>query len=193
MRKSAPPIATTALTSDGSSLWADSFEVPVKDIFSIQDTVSQRVASTLKLRLDPTQRSRLTKQYTSSSEAYEYYVKGRASLERRSTSIGDMQFIGAAVEYFQKAIEIDPKFALAYADQAYGLMWIANFNDPDDPVWVERMKQALARAESLDANLAEVHRVRFDYYFSKHGNCRPSCTTPAISTPQARAMAGTVK
>ncbi len=46
---------------------------------------------------------------------------------------------------------------------------MANFNDPDNPVWVEQAQQALAQAESIDSQLAEIHSARFEYYFSKHG------------------------
>jgi tetratricopeptide (TPR) repeat protein len=48
-------------------------------------------------------------------------------------------------------------------------MWIANFNDPTNPAWVERAKDAWAKAESIDPQLAEVHEARFQYYFSRYG------------------------
>ena len=47
---------------------------------------------------------------------------------------------------------------------------MANFNDPDNPSWVELAQLALAQAESLDPQLAEIHAARFEYYFSKYGN-----------------------
>ena len=157
-------------TSDGASLWADSFDMRSADIFTIQDTVAQEVALKLHLKLDPAQQARLTKDATRNPEAYEYFVKGRANAEQRSVAIGDLQFIQAAAENFKKATEVDPNFALAYAELAYAYMWIANFNDPDNPGWVDRMKQVLIRAETLDSQLAEIHRVRFEFYFSKYGD-----------------------
>jgi eukaryotic-like serine/threonine-protein kinase len=155
--------------SDGSSLWADSFDMRVADIFTIQDTVAQQVASRLQLNLDPTQRMRLGKRYTLNPEAYEYYVKGRTNLERITTSIGDREAIDAAISYLKKAVELDPKYALAYATLGGAYMWMANFNDPDNAVWVELAQQALLQAESLDPQLAEIHSARFEYYFSKYG------------------------
>lgn len=157
-------------TSDGSSLWADSFDMHMADIFTIQDTISQQVASRLQLTLDPAQQARLGKRYTSNPEAYEHYAKGNANLEQVSISIGDRQPIDAAISHFKKAVELDPKYALAYAALGNAYMWMANFNDPDNPVWVELAQQALSQAESLDAQLAEVHAARFNYYFSKYGN-----------------------
>jgi serine/threonine-protein kinase len=131
--------------------------------------VAQQVASRLQLNLDPTQRMRLGKRYTLNPEAYEYYVKGRTNLERITTSIGDREAIDAAISYLKKAVELDPKYALAYATLGGAYMWMANFNDPDNAVWVELAQQALLQAESLDPQLAEIHSARFEYYFSKYG------------------------
>ena len=156
-------------TRDGASLWTDNFDMRMTDIFTIQDTISQQVASRLQLKLDPAQQAHLGKRYTSNPEAYEYYVKGRTNLEGITTSIGDRQAIDAAIAHFKKAIELDPKYALAYAMLGYAYMWMANFNDPDNPVWIGLAQQALSRAESLDPQLAETHSARFEYYFSKYG------------------------
>nr|ART36310.1 C589 [uncultured bacterium] len=155
--------------SDGASLWADNFDMRTADIFTIQDTISRQVASRLQLNLDPTQQARLGKRYTSNPEAYEYFTKGRTSFERVSTSIGDREPTESAIGYFRKAVELDPKYALAHAALGEAYMWMANFNDPDNPVWVGQAEQALAHAESLDPQLAEIHSARFEYYFSKYG------------------------
>ncbi len=156
-------------TSDGTSLWADSFDMRAGDIFTIQDTISQQVASRLHLQLSAEQQAHLGKRYTSNPEAYEYYVKGRTNFERVTTSIGDRQAIDAAISYFKKAVELDPKYALAYAELGRAYMWMANFNDPDNPVWVGLAQQALSQAEMIDPQLAEIHSARFEYYFSKYG------------------------
>lgn len=157
-------------TSDGTSLWSDSFDLRTGDIFAIQDTIAQQVASRLQLKLNTEQQARLGKRYTNNSEAYEYYVKGRTSLERISTAIGDRDAIDAAISYFKKAVELDPKYALAYAQLGYAYMWMANFTDPDNNVWVGLAQTALSEAETLDPLLAEIHEARFEYYFSKYGN-----------------------
>ena len=157
-------------TSDGTSLWSDSFDLNTGDIFAIQDTISQQVASRLQLKLNAEQQARLGKRYTSNPEAYEYYVKGRTSLERRTTAIGDREAIDAAISYFKKAVELDPKYAMALAQLGYCYMWMANFTDPDNNVWVGLAQTALFEAETLDPLLPEIHEARFEYYFSKYGN-----------------------
>ena len=157
-------------TSDGMSLWSDSFNLNAGDIFAIQDTISQQVASRLQLKLNAEQQARLGKRYTSNLESYEYYVKGRTNLERITTAIGDREAIDAAISYFKKAVEVDPKYALAYAQLGYAYMWMANFTDPDNNMWVGLAQTALSKAEGLDPLLAEIPEARFEYYFSKYGN-----------------------
>ena len=157
-------------TSDGMSLWSESFNLNAGDVFAIQDTISQQVASRLQLKLSAEQQARLGKRDTSNPEAYEYYLKGRTNLERITTAIGDRESIDAAISNFKKAVELDPKYALAKAQLGYCYMWMANFTDPDNNVWVGLAQTALSETEALDPTLAEIHVARFEYYFSKYGN-----------------------
>jgi eukaryotic-like serine/threonine-protein kinase len=156
-------------TSDSSSLWTESFDMPSADIFTIQDTISQQVASRLRLKLSSGEKERFEKRYTSNAEAYEYFVKGRTNFERVSTAIGDREPAETAIGYFKKAVELDSKYALAYAALGQAYMWMANFNDPDNPVWVGLAQRALSQAESFDPQLADIHEARFQYYFSNYG------------------------
>ena len=155
--------------SDGSSIWNDKFDLNNSDIFAMQDTISQKVAAGLKLKLDPSQQARLAKNHTSNSEAYDYFVKGNAEYEQATTSIGDMRAVEIAAEYYSRAVELDPNYALAYARLGATYMRIANFNEPNNPAWVGKATDAWAKAESIDPDLAEVHDARFEYYFSKYG------------------------
>ena len=154
---------------DGASIWSDSFQVNSSDLFEVEDQVSRQVAAQLRLKLNATEAARLNKRYTTNPEAHEYYLKGRTNFEQVTTSIGDLQPSEAAIAYYKKAVELDPNYALAYAELARTYMWVANFNDPDNPVWVGLVQEALRQAESLDPQLAEIHYVRFEYYFSKYG------------------------
>lgn len=155
--------------NDGVSLWSESFDMRMTDVFAIQDSISQQVASRLQLKLTSAQQARFGKRYTSSSEAYEYYIKAVANFDEKTTSIGDRKPIDAAIAYFKKAIELDSKYALAYAQLGQAYMWMANFSDPDNPIWIGLAQQALSRAEEIDPQLAEIHSARFEYYFSRYG------------------------
>lgn len=146
-------------TSDGASLWAESFDMRTTDIFTIQDTVAQQVASRLRLRLDPVQQARLNKHSTSNLIAYEYYVRGVYSLDQRGFGDASKPQMEATIDYFKKAIEADPDYALAHAQLANAYIWMANFIE-EQAVWAERTREEINRADALDPQLAETHVAR---------------------------------
>ena len=146
-------------TSDGASLWAESFDMRTTDIFTIQDTVAQQVASRLRLRLDPVQQARLNKRSTSNLIAYEYYVRGVYSLDQRSFGDKAKPQMEATIAYFKKAIEADPDYALAHAQLANAYIWTAIFIE-EQAVWAERAREEINRADALDPQLAETHVAR---------------------------------
>jgi tetratricopeptide (TPR) repeat protein len=152
--------------SDGASLWTDSFDMRVTDIFTIQDTMSQQVASRLRLQLDPAQQARLTKRSTSNPVAYEFYLKGVYSFDQR-VSFAKPQW-EATINFFTQAIEADPNFALAHAQLAYTYATTAVFFEPTEPVWAERAKEEINQAQTLDPQLAETHLARFQLMFSQY-------------------------
>jgi TolB-like protein len=152
-------------TLDGASLWSDSFDIRMADIFTIQDTVAQQVASRLRLQLDPSQQAQLTKRYTSNPIAFEFYLKGAYEFDQRVSP--DSTPLKNAIDFYKKAIEADPKFALAHAQLAYCYATIAVFNEPTEPAWVEHAKEEINRAQELDPQLAETHLARFQLLYSE--------------------------
>jgi TolB-like protein len=150
---------------DGTSLWSDSFDIRMADIFTIQDTVAQQVASRLRLQLDPSQQAQLTKRYTSNPIAYEFYLKGAYAFDQRVSP--DSAPLKNAIDLYKKAIEADPKFALAHAQLAYCYATIAVFNEPTVPAWVEHAKEEINRAQAFDPQLAETHLARFQLLYSE--------------------------
>ncbi len=151
---------------DGASLWSDTFNVSASDIFATQDEIAQKVAAGLRLKLNPAEQARLAKHFTANPEAYEYYVRGTHALDRRSFST-NRESLDLAIAMFSKAIEADPKYALAHAQLAYAYAWMALFVDPT-PSWIERAKQSLVRADTLDSDLAESHLVRYEMAWSAY-------------------------
>jgi tetratricopeptide (TPR) repeat protein len=136
------------------------------DIFTIQDTVSQQVASRLRLQLDTSQKALLTKRSTSNPIAYEFYLKGVYTFDQRvSFTKPQMENV---ISFFKQAIEADPNFALAHAQLAYAYAIMAVFMDPTQPAWVERAKEELNRAQELDPQLAETHLARFQLLYSEY-------------------------
>src|SRR5262249_47281897 len=124
-------------TRDGASLWTDSFDLRMSDIFTIEDTVAQQVASRLRLQVDASQKAQLTKRYTSNPIAYEFYLKGAYNFDQR-VSAGDSSTTESAIDFYKKAIDADPNFALAHAQLAYAYADMAVFEEPTQPAWLER-------------------------------------------------------
>jgi TolB-like protein len=150
---------------DGKSLWADSFDMAMADIFTVQDTVAQQVAAGLRLQLDASQQAQLTKRYTSDPVAYDFYLKGAYNFDQRMRD--PSQMLDRAIGFYKKAIEIDPNFALAHAQLAYAYANLAVFMDPTHPAWVEHAKEEINRAQELDPQLAETHLARFQLLYSE--------------------------
>jgi serine/threonine protein kinase len=150
---------------DGKSLWTDSFDVVMADIFTVQDTVAQQVASRLRLQMDASQQAQLTKQYTSNPVAYEFYLKGAYNFDQRMRD--PAQMMSSTISFYKKAIEADPNFALAHAQLAYAYAHLAVFLEPTQPAWVAHAKEEINRAQELDPQLAETHLARFQLLYSE--------------------------
>jgi tetratricopeptide (TPR) repeat protein len=152
-------------SSDGASLWTDSFDLRMADIFAIQDTVAQQVASRLRLQLDPSQQARLTRQTTSNPIAYEFYLKGVYAFDQRV--LGGKEGMETTIGFFKQAVQADPNFALAHAQLAYAYASMAVFNDPRQ-TWVDLANEEIHRAQELDPQLAETHLARFQLLYSEY-------------------------
>lgn len=139
-------------TDDGASLWADSFNAEVDDIFTLQDVIAERVVGALTKKLSGEAQPKLVKRDTENVKAYQEYLKGRYFWNKRTAEGYD-----EALKCYQKAIEIDPQYALAYAGLAdiYNLLPVYDGFAPSD--YFPKAKSAALKALELDENLAEAH------------------------------------
>ena len=135
--------------ADGSSLWAETFDENLADIFTLQDSISEKVASALAVRLSTPERERITKRYTESSEAYQLYQKGRYFWNKRT-----QEGLKKGIDFFEQAIKKDPNYALAYAGLADSYL-VANFNLLAPREVFPKAKQAALKAVEIDGTLAE--------------------------------------
>ena len=145
--------------SDGTSLWAESFDMRFTDIFTIQDEVSKAAAARLQLKLSPNEQARLAKRHTTNPEAYGYYTKAMYYFSDRRFSGEAQDETDTAIVLLKKAIELDPNYALAYAQLGYAYAWLADFKEAG-PGLIARAKEELSVAERLDPRLPEVHVAR---------------------------------
>jgi TolB-like protein/tetratricopeptide (TPR) repeat protein len=104
-------------TTTGAHLWADKFDGGVEDIFDLQDKVTASVVGAIVPQLDRAEIDRSSRKPTANLEAYDYYLRGAASHARFTKEGSD-----AAFPHFQRAIELDPDFAMVHAAMA---QWFA--------------------------------------------------------------------
>lgn len=155
--------------SDGSSLWADNFDMSTSDAFAIQDKVAQQVAASLQVRLDPARMKRLDARYQPDPVAYEYYLKGVYNLDQRGFNIEGKPQNETTIGLLTKSIDADPNFAPAHAQLAYAYAWMALYVDEKaQDEWAELAKREIERADTLDPQLAETRVARHHVLLSAH-------------------------
>ena len=138
--------------ADGASLWAGTFDEKFTDVFGVQDTISQKVADALALRLSGEENKRLTRRYTDNVEAYQLYLTGRYHWNKLTP-----REITKSIEFFKKAIELDPTYALAYFGLADAYRSLAPTSEVPAKDILPQAKAAAAKALELDESLAEPH------------------------------------
>ncbi|MEP7338424.1 MAG: winged helix-turn-helix domain-containing protein [Acidobacteriota bacterium] len=136
--------------SNGQPLWADQFDERRTDIFTVQDSIAQRLAGALTLKLSGDEQKRLTQTATSNVEAYQLYLQGRYYWAKRTP-----EWIRKAIACFEQAARLDPNYAHAYAGLADSYALTASGLPPLERV--PKAKAAAQRALALDESLAETH------------------------------------
>jgi serine/threonine protein kinase/tetratricopeptide (TPR) repeat protein len=145
---------------DGFSLWAENFDMSANDLFAIQDKVGNEVAKRLELPLDSSQQARSLGKYPTNPVAYEAYIKGVFSLDQRQYGPEAMPQMQTTIDYFNKAIEVDPDYALAHAELAFAYVWTATFVEPENPKWANLAREEIDRSQALGPQLPETHYAR---------------------------------
>jgi TolB-like protein/class 3 adenylate cyclase/Tfp pilus assembly protein PilF len=121
VRKAAERIRITAQLIDattGAHLWAERFDGGLEDIFDLQDQVTARVVGEIAPKIEQAEIERAKRKPTDSPDAYDYYLRGRANLNR-----GTRDATGEALSQFHQALQIDPEFASALAMAAWCHFW----------------------------------------------------------------------
>jgi serine/threonine-protein kinase len=136
----------------GSRLWGAQYDRKPGDIFMIQDEISNEISGKLRLQLTGAEKKRFTRHHTEDHEAYQIYLKGRHHWNRWTE-----EGFYKAIEYFQKAVEKDPGYALAYAGIAdsYVLLGWNSYLPPKEVF--PKGKAAALTAVQLDPDLGEAH------------------------------------
>ena len=147
-----------------AQLWAETYKGNLADVFDIQEKVSKQIVDALMVKLTPMEKVVLEKRATLNPEAFDCYLRARDFLYRRTKN--SVQF---AIQLFQKAIEIDPRYAGAYAGlgEAYATLY-QNFESKD--VWLDKAIDTSLKALTYDSSLSEAYAALALAYFYKKSN-----------------------
>jgi len=140
--------------SDGSALWASSFDEPYADIFALQDAICDRIAAALSVELLPAVDKRSRQGGTVNTRAYEQYLKGRFHLSRLTRT----EMLTSAA-YFREAVSLDPQYAEAWLGLANVLFRLPVAGEMPPLDFYPEAKAAALRALEIDDSLAEGYAI----------------------------------
>jgi serine/threonine protein kinase/tetratricopeptide (TPR) repeat protein len=149
-------------TADGYHLWSERYDRELSDVFAIQDEITASIVGALRLVLTSGERQALSAE-RADVRAYEYYLRGRqlAHQVRR-------EGYRSALRMYQRAVEIDPGYARAFAGIADCHSWMYMYYEASEEN-LRRADEASRRALELDAGSAEAHASRgFALSLGKH-------------------------
>jgi non-specific serine/threonine protein kinase len=133
-----------------SLLWSERYDREMADVFEVQDEIARKIAEALRVQLSPQEEQALAAKPTENLQAYDMYLRGK-SFARRFTR-QDMEF---ALQMFEKAVSLDPAFALAHA--AIGNACAQYYYRHERAaVWLERAVEAAKKASALRRDVPEV-------------------------------------
>jgi len=149
--------------ASGELLWSDRIDTSAADIIAVQDTIAQRIVEGLRVELSPAEQVGIAKAATQNPVAYEQYLRGRDLFARfifRTLSRDDCD---SAIEHFDRAIQLDPNFALAHdgLGACYVNRVFKGFGGAED---YERAEVAFKKALAIDPNIVEARMLMVFVY-----------------------------
>ncbi len=134
-----------------SHLWSETYDREMKDVFAIQDDIAHSITNALEMALSPRERRAIQSVATSNAGAYDFYLRGRSYMYTM-TGHGYEN----AIRMFQQAIDLDAKYALAYAGIADAYSYMFRYADGSRKN-AEKAKEASEKAIALDPDSSEAH------------------------------------
>lgn len=154
VRKQGDQVRITAQliqTVDGFHVWSETYDGKLVDVFDLQETIALQIADAMQIALNMADHERLAKTLTANSEAHDLYLRGKALVDIRA---GDTT-LTQAVKLLERATEIDPAFAEAWAELARANNTLPQYTLVEDSnVYLDRASSAALKALDLDPSLA---------------------------------------
>jgi tetratricopeptide (TPR) repeat protein len=139
---------------DNSEIWGQQYNRKLADVFAVQEEIAKEISEKLRLKLSGAERQQLAKRPTENLKAFQYYIQGRSISQRRTR-----EDLLTAIRYYERAIEEDRNYALAYAGlaDAYGTLGIYGYIAAIEGR--RKAEEAARKALAFDENLAEAYAV----------------------------------
>ncbi len=145
----------------GTQLWGETYKGKLADVFDIQEKVSKEIVDALRVKLSPTEKVVLEKRSTVDADAFDLYLRGRDFLYRMSKN--NLQF---AIQLFQKATELDTRYASAYAGLGESYAHFYQFFDRNVQ-WLDKAIESGLKALMYDSSLSEAYAALALAYYNK--------------------------
>ncbi len=137
-------------TTDGVAIWSDIFDDKFTNFFAVQDSLSQKVVQSLALQMNDKERERFNRRGTENAEAYQDYLRGRYFWNKRTA-----ENLNKAITNFEKAVQKDANFALAYTGLADCYILLSEYHAATPREIFPKAKAAINKALELDGESAE--------------------------------------
>src|SRR4029077_600318 len=142
-------------------VWANDYDRDVTDVFAIQSDLAREIANALQAKLSPAERSQMTRKPTANGEAYLAFVEAH----NLSCAMEDLTKLKQSEQLYQRAIELDPNFALALARYSQLESWMLRTHDASSD-HRGKARTLAERALQLQPDLPEAHlALGFSYYY----------------------------
>jgi TolB-like protein len=145
-------------TSNDQHIWAEDYDRDLTDVFAIQSDLALQIASALQTRLSPSEKTRLQQRPTQSGEAYLIYLQAQNVSNQSQANA-----LQKAIQLYQKAIELDPSFALAFARLSF--VASTDYFVTGNPTSLEKARVAANEALRLQPSLPEAHLALGHVYY----------------------------
>jgi len=137
---------------DNSEIWGQQYNRKLADVFAVQEEIAKEISEKLRLKLSGAEKQQLAKRPTENIRAFQYYMQGRAYVQRRTR-----EDLFTGIQYDEKALREDSNYVLAYVGlaDAYGTLGTYGYIAPIEGR--RKSEEAARKALALDDNLAEAH------------------------------------
>lgn len=135
-----------------SQIWGEQYNRKVSDALALQEEISRQISDKLKVRLAGNAQQQIDRRGTEDPEAYQMYLKGRYHWNKRTGPN-----LRTALEYFQRAVDRDPDFALAHVGVGDSYLLMDQYADARSSEVLPRAEEAIRRALAIDDGIAEAH------------------------------------